>query len=101
LPPPPPSPFFPYTTLFRSRSRLQLQAQACRELPQGGGQGQSLRLLPRPFDRLQGAGRDPAAPLRHRSRRVGQGGNDAQNRRQEEDRKSTRLNSSHVSISYA
>ena len=26
------------------------------------GQGQGLRLLPRPFDRLQGAGRNPAAP---------------------------------------
>ena len=46
---------------------------------------QGLRLLPRPFDRLQGAGRDSAAALRHRPRRARQGGDDAQARRQEDE----------------
>ena len=39
----------------------------------------------RPFDRLQGAGRDSAAALRHRPRRARQGGDDAQARRQEDE----------------
>ena len=67
------------------RPRLQFQAQTRAELPQGGGQGQGLRLLPRPFDRLQGAGRNPAAPLRHRPRRIRQSGGDAPARRQEDE----------------
>ena len=50
-----------------------------------GCQGQGVRLLPRPFDRLQGAGRNPAAPLRHRPRRGRQSGDDAQARRQEDE----------------
>jgi len=61
------------------------QTQARAELPQGGGQSQGLRLLPRPFDRLQGAGRNPAAALCHRSRRVRQSGGDAPARRQEDE----------------
>ena len=36
-------------------------------------------------DRLQGAGRNPAAPLRHRPRRGRQSGDDAQARRQEDE----------------
>ena len=67
------------------RSRLQLQAQTRSELSERGRQGQGLRLLPRPFDRLQGAGRDSAAALRHRPRRARQGGDDAQARRQEDE----------------
>ena len=67
------------------RPRLQLQAQARHQLPEGGLQGQGVRLLPRPFDCLQGAGRNPAAPFRHRPRRGRQSGDDAQARRQEDE----------------
>src|SRR2546430_6861027 len=73
---PPRSTLFPYTTLFRSRSRPDL---AGREKPHH-------RLLRR--------------TSRRRKRRglVLQGGLGAQSKR---DRKSTRLNSSHSQISYA
>src|SRR4051794_41701450 len=67
--PPPSSPLFPYTTLFRSRPRLRverLDAAAVR------------------FDQSPDDGQPQPAPAR-RGR----------------DRKSTRLNSSHPSISYA
>src|SRR5690349_24204257 len=84
LPPPPISTLFPYTTLFRSplhRARAPDDRQA------GGS-------LPAPGIGLLGA---------ERSRRAGPV---SQNERSEtappaEDRKSTRLNSSHVEISYA
>src|SRR5207249_12233638 len=89
-PPPPPPPLFPYTTLFRS---LALR-------PDGPLRDPLLRPPPRPAlpeedraQRLQGRARvergDRALPRRGalRPRR--------------RDRKSTRLNSSHVSISYA
>src|SRR5690349_23165962 len=68
---PPRSTLFPYTTLFRSRRRLQRAA--------------ALRAA------LRADARRPA----RRSQRAG--GLDAPRR----DRKSTRLNSSHVEISYA
>ena len=42
-------------------------------------------VFPRPFDRLQGAGRNPAACFRHRPRRGRQSGDDAQARRQEDE----------------
>src|SRR5207248_9069055 len=58
LPPPPPrSPLFPYTTLFRSPPRRARRAVACRDcrpLPAGAGRG---------------GARDPAAG-RHRDRAV-------------------------------
>src|SRR5699024_12355762 len=74
--PPPPSPPFPYTTLFRSalldHRRADHHRDELRQLPRSGhGVGQ-LRV-----ERV-----DEVAGLRR-------------------DRKSTRLNSSHVSISYA
>src|SRR5438067_4431312 len=77
---PPRSTLFPYTTLFRSR-RAALHSR-------GAPAGRGLRALPAavPEDRV---GHpllvDPGAPPRGRP----------------PDRKSTRLNSSHVSISYA
>src|SRR5690349_22001621 len=73
---PPRSTLFPYTTLFRSG------------LGGGGGRDRHPSGLPR-------RGRQPegrAVVARHASRG---------DRRAEEDRKSTRLNSSHVEISYA
>src|SRR5256885_9960664 len=71
---PPRSTLFPYTTLFRSG-----RARAARPLLVGGRE-----LLARP----------PYA-LRHRLHTLGR------TRKTREDRKSTRLNSSHLVISYA
>src|SRR5205814_10176902 len=91
-PPPPSSPLFPYTTLFRSRRiLLQLALQAA---PVDAEPARRLGDVP--------AGvREHAVdvfPLRARQRRrlvvVGV-------RRLQGDRKSTRLNSSHLGISYA
>src|SRR5690606_40472293 len=90
---PPSHTLFPYTTLFRSR---------------GPGHVESFRLLQseRQLRRRQRhhrvrrrsagevLGESGAADVRHRQLR-------AQARRAPEDRKSTRLNSSHVKISYA
>src|SRR5437870_11215180 len=86
-PRPPRSTLFPYTTLFRSRHRQEHHlsgGRSCRcEARQegsgvrGGGEGTGRRSV-----RAASVGhRDPPAPA--------------------QDRKSTRLNSSHVAISYA
>src|SRR5690242_21402039 len=78
-PPPPSSTLFPYTTLFRSVAvleRLGLRAEVG---------GQVLRVV-----RYHGFGLTAAAPLA----RAGASA-------LAQDRKSTRLNSSHMSISYA
>src|SRR5207249_10511382 len=71
--PPPPSTLFPYTTLFRSSS------------------------ISNPFRRLSQS-RSSLRPVRPFRKRVGAPSTFA---RHPPDRKSTRLNSSHVSISYA
>src|SRR5438309_8378897 len=76
---PPRSTLFPYTTLFRSRAE---------------GPFPELRPQPRRRERLY------AAHVRGGARRFEDGGAAAQERRGR-DRKSTRLNSSHSSISYA
>src|SRR3712207_8930637 len=75
---PPRSPLFPYTPLFRSASALLASARA-------------------EADRLLVAAREQAATVEERSRQEF-----AWRRRQlRQDRKSTRLNSSHANISYA
>src|SRR5438128_3230291 len=74
---PPRSTLFPYTTLFRSCGRLLRRASAESAAPRRGG-GEAER----------GAG-------------VDQAGIDVAALGVDEDRKSTRLNSSHGSISYA
>src|SRR3712207_8799432 len=83
---PPRSTLFPYTTLFRSlvrrRRRLRRPPGHARERPEG-----------RPPRELQRG--DFALPRSHRPRRGRRLG------RRAEDRKSTRLNSSHANISYA
>src|SRR5699024_12673222 len=81
--PRPRSPLFPYTTLFRSHPLPAPHAQAA---PQGADRG-GLRVH-------QERREDEAHPPRVRGLRPGR----PCGRR---DRKSTRLNSSHVSISYA
>src|SRR5207253_10531850 len=95
---PPRSTLFPYTTLFRS-------VLPPRGVARGGGPGgpRAARSLGRRPGHLLGAerrlhGRDLGAP-----RSPGRGEGDAHRtlRAPPRDRKSTRLNSSHVAISYA
>src|SRR3712207_7573683 len=94
---PPRSTLFPYTTLFRS-----VQALAARHHPRPGG--------PRDLSVPDGRGQSAAAVaaggvpgrLPDRDRDLpASGGAVASGRRDVEDRKSTRLNSSHANISYA
>src|SRR5690349_23656525 len=74
---PPRSTLFPYTTLFRSSGRPRLPLRRARLLRQGGvGQGDGTHA--RALQEVRWLGSRPAR-----------------------DRKSTRLNSSHVEISYA
>src|SRR5690606_39579374 len=85
LPPPPRSPLFPYTTLFRSPPEGRMAAV---RHPQ-----RRLRRPARTRGHLRGAGPLPdgrTPPLRSQPQHRAAG-----------DRKSTRLNSSHVKISYA
>src|SRR5699024_11704198 len=96
---PRPSPLFPYTTLFRSRgmpdSGQVLSASAKASWAKSSARGKSPRRLDGPLRRC---GTSPVG-----RGRLGGGG--VQSRLvfslPWSDRKSTRLNSSHVSISYA
>src|SRR5207253_7262184 len=81
-PPPPTSPLFPYTTLFRS-SRTSRTPYSQRPPRTRCGQEQRERPLPIVQSDMRGSPRVIDAAKR------------------QEDRKSTRLNSSHVAISYA
>src|SRR3712207_8932307 len=89
---PPRSTLFPYTTLFRSRrvrgrrGRARPRARAREARAQGGN-------LLRVQRRIAGRHRIRRRPKRGRARLT--------TRRTDEDRKSTRLNSSHANISYA
>src|SRR3712207_6877285 len=78
---PPRSTLFPYTTLFRSdgnlRARLYLRGPVVERRDAGRGDDLRLALV------------------------LGRGDERAYLRRADEDRKSTRLNSSHANISYA
>src|SRR3712207_7064528 len=76
---PPRSTLFPYTTLFRSLAD-QLRVEPCR------------RLLNRNPPRFGGAEKEHEVRSREQPQRITALG---------EDRKSTRLNSSHANISYA
>src|SRR5688572_31640588 len=83
IPRPPRSTLFPYTTLFRSRGR--------------DGGDPAARGTRRPARRNRREARLPAEGLTPGSEAVGR----LAVRAPEEDRKSTRLNSSHSQISYA
>src|SRR5439155_21285799 len=83
LRPPPRSTLFPYTTLFRSQPP---------ELPPR----ELLTVLPMPFAR-----RHLVLPLALRPDALEVALERVRSEREREDRKSTRLNSSHVAISYA
>src|SRR5207249_12137331 len=97
-PTPPHSTRFPYTTLFRSRSgqrepachssieAVEVQAQTRFGLGRGDPLEQVATGHAHPYER-------PHDGIAHEPRLVGE--------HRDRDRKSTRLNSSHVSISYA
>src|SRR5207249_12239873 len=87
---PPRSPLFPYTTLFRSHLE-PLRLAASRRRRRGGRGGPRRALAHRPLHHGEVVRRSLRRPDQ-----TAQG-----QRRQRRDRKSTRLNSSHVSISYA
>src|SRR5207253_7806113 len=90
LPPPPPSTLFPYTTLFRSvENGLRNEAVSASQHAQVVVSTVQNEFPP--AQRVQQRGEV------HRSERV----NQFIAARKTEDRKSTRLNSSHVAISYA
>src|SRR5437899_9518883 len=88
----PTSTFFPYTTLFRSVFTIDREAGRPRErvdcLIENGAAGEESGLLLGPVKQLLLDFK--RAPLRH-----------AMSRLDHRDRKSTRLNSSHLGISYA
>src|SRR5258708_16221446 len=77
---PPRSTLFPYTTLFRSREPIEARLEAVALLAERPAERDTLAAL---FDQVHDLERLLGGPLR------------------EEDRKSTRLNSSHQIISYA
>src|SRR5256885_9668759 len=87
--PPPRSTPFPYTTLFRSRSGNHLPGGGNSELRfRSAGAGEQLRRV--------------RCPRRQRIRQLHRHADrDARQRCAQRDRKSTRLNSSHLVISYA
>src|SRR5437667_3464911 len=85
---PPRSTLFPYTTLFRSRGARPRVGDSAHVLPtraghraERGARSERSRILPPPHRPRRRAWRDVGAVP--------------------EDRKSTRLNSSHITISYA
>src|SRR5207302_8714650 len=98
LQPPPRSTLFPYTTLFRSGVILTRRAREGIAAASRAGHG----LRPSRARRVSVTGRPRAryqySILRESGMLRGTGGSNA---RRTEDRKSTRLNSSHVKISYA
>src|SRR5690606_41057997 len=90
---PPSSTLFPYTTLFRSRAAPSRVVSRCREPRAGAAHARALhqhRHERSGSQRAQGRSAAPAHGTRH-----------GRVRRRDPDRKSTRLNSSHVKISYA
>src|SRR5262245_62941558 len=93
LRPPPSSTLFPYTTLFRSQA-----LHAARSLGNDPAEDEADRGgLPRPSGRE--GGRHRAGVLQRLAAASDEGRR--QDRRARRDRKSTRLNSSHLGISYA
>src|SRR5207249_10006990 len=95
-PPPPPPTLFPYTTLFRSDTERAIQAAVRAEHPDERREDPP-RAFPRDPDDER---RDPRRTRRDLHVRQGAIEKEEQPDAQK-DRKSTRLNSSHVSISYA
>src|SRR3712207_9145858 len=97
---PPRSTLFPYATLFRSEgaerlAQIALAGEAAAHLPRPADQRQAEhRRHPRIGGRIERGG-DMSHPFGRLEARI------AREERVGEDRKSTRLNSSHANISYA
>src|SRR5256885_2565895 len=89
---PPRSTLFPYTTLFRSCWRSVHRPTTGREF---FGRGESL--VGQRQERVEVGGQEEEIRDEHRRRETSQPGDPGV----EQDRKSTRLNSSHLVISYA
>src|SRR5207253_8081061 len=98
VPPPPRSTLFPYTTLFRSLQEFVNEHEKELELLRA-------KLEEEMRDEPEGRERGSVAELEHEQKKGAAGGNNAERGTGEDsksaDRKSTRLNSSHVAISYA
>src|SRR5207249_11326978 len=94
---PPLSTLFPYTTLFRSSFELGDERGRCGSL--GESDPGVLRLLCVELDAAHPAGDEVVE--RCTDERGDEAEEPVEDRQDDEDRKSTRLNSSHVSISYA
>src|SRR5207253_5938232 len=92
--PPPPS-LFPYTTLFRSGPRLRPSRGPVAPRPAWKQNGHRRPHHPRNVQRFED--KNPANPDIQARKPVRENGTEKDGR----DRKSTRLNSSHVAISYA
>src|SRR3712207_7817174 len=90
---PPRSTLFPYTTLFRSDVAERTDHGGLRRDPLGGLGGRALAAVDHP----------PVRPGLVEGQRVDAGDDDLAGERErgDQDRKSTRLNSSHANISYA
>src|SRR3712207_8433175 len=93
---PPRSTLFPYTTLFRSRREEPARVGAMPGGRQAVDADEEARLVGR-GDLRAAPWRDDEAEARH----AGAVGETLERGVAEEDRKSTRLNSSHANISYA
>src|SRR4051812_49983244 len=96
--PPPSPPLFPYTTLFRSEI---VDRDPDPELAQGvqaGDRGLAVEVARLGDLELESSRREPVPGKDRRDARHEPGQREIPRR---EDRKSTRLNSSHMSISYA
>src|SRR5256885_11027251 len=94
LRPPPRSTLYPYTTLFRSTDRTRKQQRVRHAGEDDRGRGEQ-RGTPRVADRRPCAGCDDD------ERTAGERGDQQRPQMASKDRKSTRLNSSHLVISYA
>src|SRR5439155_22062966 len=100
-PHPPTSTLFPYTTLFRSQ---QIGARLACEAVRGHGNLQAYRVNGRPLTRaamVRSPTRTDTAVSGLACWRLTNASAIGRPRPNERDRKSTRLNSSHVAISYA
>src|SRR5205085_9607990 len=99
-PPHPSSTLFPYTTLFRSISKPFSSSFLAHRL-QSAHVADERHALSRRNSNRQPRRRDAAGAARARGGRLGRVRGHAADARDQVDRKSTRLNSSHSQISYA
>src|SRR5438876_7763775 len=95
---PPRSTLFPYTTLFRSRERAVIQPDASLRPAQFGPLTHTAGVYLLDLDKAMSPLVEPCSGVRVGVSPLACGGHQIQ---QVQDRKSTRLNSSHPSISYA